>query len=176
VDRGLSIAELQASQGASSPSPQSPSPLAPEPGVEPVDRGLSISELKATQEADEAGSKKPASGTTAEAKTPSPLESSSSEPTTTLPAKPQAGQVARDAIEKGTSSTRFKVISATGVDIFMDPSADAEVVGSIKGFQVVTSEEEDGEWLKLKSPFTGWIKQTDAKGKAQVMRMGKMLS
>ena len=58
--------------------------------------------------------------------------------------------------------------------MYPDPQKDGERVGQLKGFSIVTVDEERDGWVHVCTPMFGWVEVRDGSG-VNLMKMGKML-
>jgi len=57
----------------------------------------------------------------------------------------------------------------------MEPEGASEKVGQLKGFQVITADEERDGWVHVCAPMFGWVQMKSGGGTANLMKMGKQL-
>jgi hypothetical protein len=75
------------------------------------------------------------------------------------------------AVEK----TRWKVVNGKGCTIHICALHSAEVVGQLKGFQVLSSDEEHDGWLHVCAPMFGWVPLRSERGEPNLIKLGKTL-
>jgi len=65
--------------------------------------------------------------------------------------------MAGKSLVSGVSSqkTRWKVVNQKGSDLRMEPENASEKVGQLKGFQVITADEERDGWVHVCAPMFG---------------------
>jgi hypothetical protein len=79
-----------------------------------------------------------------------------------------------ELVVRGVERTRWKVVNQKGVQLYTNPQKDGNQVGQLKGFVIVTADEERDGWLHVCTPMFGWVEVNDG-SRANLMKMGKIL-
>jgi hypothetical protein len=66
------------------------------------------------------------------------------------------------------------VVNQKGVQLYTSPQQDCDKVGQLKGFVIVTADEERDGWVHVCTPMFGWVEVNDG-SRANLMKMGKIL-